>query len=104
MDEITHLKGEKSCSSDSRFRSKKPLLDYKKTNKEVIAEYFLGLVYEILNQIEEVSIDLWKSYQSVVEELLPNEKVVADRFHVMKELNEELDQKRKSEKRQAEKF
>ncbi|PSO95452.1 MAG: hypothetical protein BRC59_15235 [Cyanobacteria bacterium SW_4_48_29] len=76
----------------------------KKTNKEVIAEYFLGLVYEILNQIEEVSIDLWKSYQSVVEELLPNEKVVADRFHVMKEVNEELDQKRKSEKRQAEKF
>ena len=83
---------------------KKPLLDYKKTNKEVIAEYFLGLGYEILNQIEEVSIDLWKSYQSVVEELLPNEKVVADRFHVMKELNEDLYQKRKSEKRQAEKF
>ncbi|PSO54225.1 MAG: hypothetical protein BRC34_07570 [Cyanobacteria bacterium QH_1_48_107] len=60
-----------------------------------MAEYFLGLVYEILNQIEEVSIDLWKSYQSVVEELLPNEKVVADRFHVMKEVNEELDQIKK---------
>ncbi|PSO79598.1 MAG: ISL3 family transposase, partial [Cyanobacteria bacterium QS_4_48_99] len=49
-----------------------------------------------------MSIDLWKPYQSVVEELLPNAKVVADRFHVMKEVNEELDQKTKSEKRQAE--
>ncbi|PSO64085.1 MAG: hypothetical protein BRC38_11150 [Cyanobacteria bacterium QH_6_48_35] len=49
-----------------------------------------------------MSIDLWKPYQSVVEQLLPNAKVVADRFHVMKEVNEELDQKTKSEKRQAE--
>ena len=83
---------------------RKPIAWLEKTNKEVIAEHFLGLVYEILNQIEEVSIDLWKSYQSVVEELLPNEKVVANRFHVMKEINKELDQKRKSGKRQAEKF
>ena len=57
-------------------------------NKEFIAEYFLGLDSEILNQIEEVSIYLWKPYQSVVEQLLPNAKVVADRFHVMKEVNE----------------
>ncbi|PSO75398.1 MAG: hypothetical protein BRC42_00420 [Cyanobacteria bacterium QS_1_48_34] len=57
-------------------------------NKEVIAEYFLELGSEILNQIEEVSIYLWKPYQSVVKQLLPNAKVVADRFHVMKEVNE----------------
>ncbi|PSP13179.1 MAG: ISL3 family transposase, partial [Cyanobacteria bacterium SW_10_48_33] len=49
---------------------------------------FLGVGSEILNQIEEVSIYLWKPYQSVVEQLLPNAKVVADRFHVMKEVNE----------------
>ncbi|PSO74884.1 MAG: hypothetical protein BRC37_06125 [Cyanobacteria bacterium QH_3_48_40] len=48
----------------------------------------MGVGSEILNQIEEVSIYLWKSYQSVVEQLLPNAKVVADRFHVMKEVNE----------------
>ncbi|PSP22345.1 MAG: ISL3 family transposase, partial [Cyanobacteria bacterium SW_5_48_44] len=59
---------------------------------------------EILNQIEEVSIYLWKPYQSVVEQLLPNAKVVADRFHIMKEVNEQLYQKIKSEKRQAEKL
>ena len=57
-------------------------------NKDFIAENFLELGSEILNQIEEVSIYLWKHYQSVVEQLLPNAKVVADRFHVMKEVNE----------------
>ena len=60
----------------------------RKKNKDFIAENFLELGSEILNQIEEVSIYLWKPYQSVVEQLLPNAKVVADRFHVMKEVNE----------------
>ncbi len=40
---------------------------------------------EILEQIEEVSIDLWKAYKTLVEELMPNAQVVADRFHVKKD-------------------
>ena len=43
---------------------------------------------EILNQIEEVSIDLWKPYKILVQQLMPNTDVVADRFHVMKQVNE----------------
>lgn len=57
---------------------------------------------EILNQIEEVSIDLWKPYKILVQQLMPNADVVADRFHVMKQVNQELDEQRKSEKREAE--
>ena len=37
----------------------------------------------------------------MVEELIPNAQVVADRFHVMKQINDELDERRKNEKRQA---
>jgi transposase len=37
---------------------------------------------EVLEQIEEVSIDLWKGYKNVVIDLMPNAQVVADRFHV----------------------
>ena len=59
---------------------------------------------EILNQIEEVSIELGQPYKSVVEELIPNAQVVADRFHVMSQINKELDDRRKLEKRQAEKL
>ncbi|CUR30785.1 hypothetical protein PL9214290376 [Planktothrix tepida PCC 9214] len=34
---------------------------------------------------------MWVPYKSVVEELMPNAQVVADRFHVIKQVNEELD-------------
>ena len=36
--------------------------------------------------------------------MMPNAQVVADRFHVMKQINNELDEKRKKEKRAAEKI
>jgi transposase len=37
---------------------------------------------ELLGEIEEVSINLWKGYKILVTELMPNAQVVADRFHV----------------------
>jgi transposase len=49
--------------------------------------------------IEEVSIDLWKGYKSLVTEIMPKAQVVADRFHVMVQVNKELDMQRKKEKR-----
>ncbi len=55
---------------------------------------------EVWEQIEEVSIDMWKGYKSVVLKLMPNAQVVGDRFHVMVQINQELDSQRKQEKRQ----
>ncbi len=105
IDEITHLKGGKNYAAVLvDLDKRKPIALLEKRNKEVIAEYLLGLGDEILRQIEEVSIDLWVPYKSVVEELMPNAQVVADRFHVMKQVNEELDCRRKKEKRQVEKL
>ena len=105
IDEITHLKGGKNYAAVLvDLEKRKPIALLEKRNKEVIAEYLLGLGSEILNQIEEVSIDLWRPYKSVVEELIPNAQVVADRFHVMSQINKELDDRRKKEKRLAEKL
>jgi transposase len=105
IDEITHLKGGKNYAAVLvDLEKRKPIALLEKRNKEVIAEYLLSLGSDILNQIEEVSIDLWKPYKSVVEELIPNAQVVADRFHVMKQINEELDSRRKKEKGQIEKL
>ena len=56
---------------------------------------------EVLQQIEEVSIDLWKPYKSLVKELMPNADVTIDRFHVMKQVNDELDATRKQQKKEA---
>ena len=50
-----------------------------------------------------MSINLWVPYKTLFEELMPNAQVLADRFHVMKQVNDELDRQRKQEKYQVEK-
>ena len=45
---------------------------------------------------------MWEGYKNLVLELMPNAQVVADRFHVMVQVNQELDSQRKQEKRQLE--
>ena len=52
---------------------------------------------EVLEEIEEVSIDLWKGYKTLIKKLMPNVQLVADRFHVMVQVNNELDTQRKRE-------
>jgi len=66
----------------------------------------LRLVFErwgsdILEQITEFSIDLWSPYKSLVQELMPEADVTADIFHVMKQVNDELDAARKAQKKEA---
>jgi transposase len=105
IDEITHLKGGKNYAAVLvNLDKRKSIALLEKRNKEVIAEYLLELGCELLNQIEEVCIDLWIPYKSVIKELMPNAQIVADRFHVMKQINQELDSRRKKEKRQIEKL
>lgn len=51
--------------------------------------------------IRVVSMDMWRPYRSVVETYLPHVDIVADRFHVMKQLNEQLTKARRQIQRQA---
>ena len=54
---------------------------------------------EALRAIDEVGRDLWKPYKKVAEKLMPEAGIVADIFHVMKQVNQELDRaKRKTKK------
>ena len=53
--------------------------------------------------IEVVSMDMWRPYRSVVEQYLPQADIVADRFHVMKQLNEQLTKARRQIQRKADK-
>lgn len=102
IDEITQLKGGKNYAAVLvDLETRRPIALLEKRNKAVIAEYLSSLGSEVLNQIEEVSIDLWIPYKSLIQEMLPNAQVVADRFHVMKQINQELDARRKQEKRAA---
>ena len=73
-----------------------------KRTQEELRKTLTGWGKEVLEQIEEVSIDLWLPYKNLVKELMPSAEVVADRFHVMKQINQELDEQRKAEKRAVE--
>jgi transposase len=70
--------------------------------QEIIKQTLIQWGNEVLKNIEEVSIDLWSGYKTLVIELMPNAQVVADRFHVMTQINKELDTQRKIEKRKVE--
>lgn len=57
---------------------------------------------QLLEQIDEVSMDMSGNYKGLVTELLPNAVITVDRFHVMKVVNEELDAARRDVKKAAE--
>ena len=70
--------------------------------ESAVTNYLQSWGQEVLSQIKEVSIDLWKSYKKVAEKLMPQAVIVADRFHVMKQVNQELDAQRKKSRNEAE--
>jgi transposase len=103
INEIALIKGKGNyCAVLIDLEKSKLIGMLKGRTQEEIREVLLGWGKEVLEQIEEVSIDLWKGYKNLVIELMPNAQVVADRFHVMAQINKELDPQRKREKRQAE--
>ena len=57
---------------------------------------------EVLSKIEEVSIDLSGNYRGLVHRLMPQAEIVADRFHVMKVVTDELNQARNAFRRAPE--
>lgn len=46
-------------------------------------------------QVEEVSVDLWGGYAAVIKTLFPKARIVYDHFHVIQQVNRELNQLRR---------
>ncbi len=102
IDEIALVKGQGNYLAVLvDLDTHKPIEIVQSRRIEDIREVLVSWGTEVLNQIEEVSIDLWLPYKKLVEELMPNANVTADRFHVMKQVNDELDTMRKTEKKAA---
>ncbi|MDY6785670.1 MAG: ISL3 family transposase, partial [Cyanobacteriota bacterium] len=103
IDEIALLKGQGNyCAVFVDLEKSELITIVQGRSREVLAKVLNSWGVEVLEGIEEVSIDLWKGYKNLVKELMPNAQVVADRFHVMAQVNQELDEGRKAEKRQVE--
>jgi len=105
IDEIAVVKGQGQYYGVLvNLETHQPMTLLPSRTQEALREVFSQWGAEVLEGIEGVSMDLWKPYQSLVEEMMPNATVVADRFHVIKLLNDELDEQRKAEKRAAKKI
>ncbi len=102
IDEIALVKGQGNyLAVIVDLDTHKPIEIVKSRRRSEIREVLVGWGIQVLEKIEEVSIDLWSPYKILVEELMPNANITADRFHVMKQVNDELDAMRKSEKKAA---
>lgn len=102
IDEIALVKGRGNYCAVLVDLEKSKVVDIlEERTQEKIMSVLRGWGTEVLELIEYVSIDLWKPYKSLIEKLMPNAEVIADRFHVMKQINEELDRCRKTARKEA---
>jgi transposase len=60
-----------------------------------IIEALIKQRFEVREQVEEVSIDMWGGFPKVREQVFPNAKIVIDSFHVMKAVNKDLNKLRR---------
>lgn len=101
IDEIALIKGQGNyCAVLIDLETSKLITILKGRTQEEIEPILNSWGSEVLEEIEEVSIDLWNGYKALVKKLMPNAQVVADRFHVMVQVNKELDTERKRERKQ----
>jgi len=101
MDEISLRKGQDDYVVVFVDLDKKELVGLAESRKHKdIKEVLESWGDKVLSQIKEVSIDLSGNYRGLVQKVLPEADIVADRFHVMKLVNEELNRARNAEKRE----
>ncbi len=69
--------------------------------KEALEAYLATWTVEQRAAITDVALDLWEPYHLAVQACLPNAQITADRFHVMKNLNDRVTEARRTIQRSA---
>jgi len=99
LDEFANRKGHKSFKTTLVDLENHKLLEVINSHKsEEICTALEKIPEDLRNGVEEVSIDMWGGFVSVIERVFPNAKIVYDHFHVIKNINKELNQLRKIKK------
>lgn len=103
IDEHSHRKGKKDYLCILTDLDKGIIIDIlPNRKKETLIAHFKQLGIDFCNQITDVSCDYWDAYITTSKLCFPNAKIILDRFHVTKLLNNVLDAFRK-ELRKADK-
>ena len=102
IDEIAWVKGQKIyCAVLVNLETHELIGLIKGQTQKDLSEVFDSWGSEISDGVERVSIDLWEPYKNLVKRMMPQAEIVADRFHVMKQVNNELDKARREEVKKA---
>jgi len=92
IDEVHLLKNYRCVITDVKNKSVIDIL--RKRNKDMVISYLSKL--QDIDKIELVAMDMWNPYRSAVKTVMPNAKIVIDKFHVVKLANEALEKIRKA--------
>jgi len=103
IDEIAIMKGHKYFTIIRDYDSGLAIKILFGRAYEETAKALDSLGKEKLAKIEYASLDMWYPYIKAIREKCPNAKLVFDKFHVVKKVNEALDKVRKKEFNHAEK-
>lgn len=96
LDEIAKRKGHKDFVTVVSDLEQGELIEVIDSHaQEEIIEALMEQPLEVREMVEEVSVDMWGGFPKVIEKVFPNAKIVVDRFHVMKAVNENLNKVRK---------
>jgi len=70
-------------------------------SQEAFEKWLKGLTQTERQAIRVVTMDMWGPYRGVVQQQLPQAQIVADRFHVTRQLNDALAKIRRAQQTQA---
>ena len=97
VDEISNKKGHKQYLLVISDLQRNCVIDMLPNRlKETLVNWLCGLPAWMREDIKVVSMDLWKPYRQAIRDALPHAEIVADRYHVTKNLNHVLDKARRA--------
>ena len=97
MDEIAIMKGHKYFTIIRDYDTGVAIKIFFGRGYEETANALSSLGKDKLAKIKFISLDMWDPYIKATKEYCPNAKLVFDKFHVVKKINEALDTVRKKE-------
>ena len=99
IDEIQYLKGHKYLTLVYQIDSacKRLLFIGPNRSAKTLLRFFIDFGKERSGQLKAICSDLWKPYLKVIKRKAPEAIHILDRFHVMKYLNDAVDETRRAE-------
>ncbi len=95
MDEISYRKRHKYLTVVIDHLSGRVVWAGKERKAKTLLRFFRKLGPQRAAELEAVSMDMWEPYITVVGKKAPQARVIFDRFHIVKHLNEAVDKTRR---------